>query len=65
MLYSLKRELRLCLVTCKLFSECKIFSSENIFRKGKYFLVSSCILKIVLENIFKCLVIFWKMQIFY
>ena len=31
------RILRLCLVTCKIFSECKIFSIENILRKGKYF----------------------------
>ena len=38
------------MATCKLFSKCKIFSGENIFGKGKYFLVFSCILKIVLEN---------------
>ena len=41
-----------------LFSEYKIFSSANIFGKGKYFLVFGCILKIVLKNIFKCLVTF-------
>ena len=40
----------LCLAICKLFSKYKIFSGENIFGKGKYFLVFSCILKIVLEN---------------
>ena len=50
--------LRLCLATYKLFSEYKIFSGANIFGKGKYFLVFCCILKIVLENIFKCLVTF-------
>ena len=50
--------LRLRLVTCKLFSKCKIFSGKNIYRKGKYFQVFDCILKIVLKNIFKCLVTF-------
>ena len=50
--------LRLCLATCKLFSEYKIFSSANIFGKGKYFLVFGYILKIILEFIFKCLVHF-------
>ena len=25
------------MVECKIFFKCKIFSSENIFRKGKYF----------------------------
>ena len=29
--------LRLCLATCKIFFEGKIFSGENIFGKGKYF----------------------------
>ena len=29
--------LRLCLVRCKLFFECKIISVESILRKGKYF----------------------------
>ena len=48
------------LAGCKIFSRCKIFSSENIFRKRKYFLVFGCILKIILENNFLCLVIFWK-----
>ena len=37
---------RLCLV------ECKIFSGENIFGKGKYFQVFGCIPKNTLENIF-------------
>ena len=41
-----------------LFSECKIFSNENIFGKGKYFQVFNCIMKIVLENVFRCLVAF-------
>ena len=49
-----KRRLRLCLF------QCKIFSDENIFEKGKYFLVFGCIVKIILENNFQCLVIFWK-----
>ena len=44
--------LRLCLVEYKIFFECKIFSSENIFRKGKYFQVFGCISKNALENIF-------------
>ena len=48
----------LCLAICKLFFEYKIFLSENIFEKGKYFLVFGYILKIVLENIFWCLVTF-------
>ena len=33
---------------------------KNIFRKGKYFLVFGCILKIILENNFQCLVTLWK-----
>ena len=50
--------LRLCLVECKIFFECKIFLGENIFGKGKYFQVFGCIMKIVLENVFMCLVAF-------
>ena len=50
--------LRLHLVTCKIFFECKIFSGENIFGKRKYFQVFGCFMKIVLENVFKCLVAF-------
>ena len=46
--------LRLCLV------QCKIFSKNDIFGKGKYFQVFGCIMKIVLENIFMHLVTFWK-----
>ena len=52
--------LRLCLFQCKIFSGCKIFLVENIFKKRKYFLVFGCIVKIILENNFQCLVIFWK-----
>ena len=48
----------LCLFWCKIFFGCKIFSGENIFGKGKYILVFGCILKIMLENNFQCLVIF-------
>ena len=44
--------LRLCLV------QYKIFSKNDIFGKGKYFQVFGCIMKIVLENIFMCLVTF-------
>ena len=44
--------LRLCLV------QCKIFSENAIFGKEKYFQVIGCIMKIVLENIFMCLVTF-------
>ena len=40
--------------------QCKIFSDESIFGKGKNFLVFGCILKIILENNFQCLVTFWK-----
>ena len=43
-------QLRLRLVECKIFFECKIFSGkENIF---------GCIMKIVLKNVFMCLVAF-------
>ena len=45
---------------CKIFSGCKIISGENIFGKGKYFQVFGCIMKIILENIFKYLVGLWK-----
>ena len=38
----------------------KIFSRNAIFRKGKYFQVFDCIMKIVVKNIFMCLVLFWK-----
>ena len=43
-------EYSLCLATCKIFSDCK--------GKGKYFQMLGCILKIALENIFKCFVAF-------
>ena len=46
--------LRLRLAICKIFSKCKIFSGENIFEKEKYFQMFSCIMKIVLENVFRC-----------
>ena len=52
--------LKLHLVKCKIFFKCKIFSGESIFGKGKNFLVFGCILKIILENNFQCLVTFWK-----
>ena len=37
-----------------------LFSLNYIFGKRKYFQVFCCIMKIVLENIFMCLVTFWK-----
>ena len=40
------------------FSEMLFFGKENIFKKGKYFQVFCCIMKIVVENIFMCLVLF-------
>ena len=42
------------------FGSRKIFSGNAIFGKGKYFQVFGCIMKIVVENIFMCLVLFWK-----
>ena len=51
---------RLRLAPCT-FSKCKIFSSENIFWKRKYFQVFGNILKNALKNIFKCLAVFLKM----
>ena len=43
-----------------MFGSCKIFSRNAIFGKGKYFQVFGCIMKIVVENIFMCLVLLWK-----
>ena len=54
-------QLRFCLVQCKIFSQCKIISAENVFGKGKYFLVFGCIPKMFLKNIFMCLFLFLKM----
>ena len=48
------------IATKVVFGSCKIFSGNAIFGKGKYFQVFGCIMKIVLENIFICLVTFWK-----
>ena len=45
--------LRLCLATCKLFSECKIFLGENIFEKGKYFLLFGCIFENCIRKYFQ------------
>ena len=44
--------------SCKIFSGKYLFSGNAIFEKGKYFQVFGCIIKIVLENIFMCLVTF-------
>ena len=46
--------------TLAVFGSRKIFSENAIFGKGKYFQVFGCIMKIVLENIFWCLVVFLK-----
>ena len=54
------KKLRLCLVPVKYLPENKIFFENAIFEKGKYFQMFGCIMKIVVENIFMCLVIFWK-----
>ena len=43
-----------------MFGSRKIFSRNAIFGKGKYFQVFGCIMKIVVENIFMCLVLLWK-----
>ena len=40
------------------FTKAVFGSCKNIFEKGKYFQVFGCIMKIVLENIFMCLVTF-------
>ena len=59
----LKSDIRLCLVECKIFSEGKIFSSENIFGKGKYFQVFGCVAKNALENPFlSCFSHFLRIQ---
>ena len=52
--------LRLRLVGCKIFSKCKIFSGVKYFQERKIFSSFGCIMKIVLENVFMCLVAFWK-----
>ena len=44
--------------SCKIFSGKYVFSGNAIFRKGKYFQVFGCIMKIFLENIFMCLGVF-------
>ena len=54
---------RLCLVECKIFSKYKIFSGENIFGKGKYFLVFDFVLENSLKNPFlSCFSHFLKIQ---
>ena len=55
--------LRLCLFQYKIFSGCKIFSGENIFGKGKYFLVFDFVLENSLKNPFlSCFSHFLKIQ---
>ena len=46
------------LIIQAVFGSRKIFSRNAIFGKGKYFQVFGCIMKIVVENIFMCLVLF-------
>ena len=53
-----KFSLRLCLVAVNYFSENKYFPEILSSGKGKYFQVFGCIMKIVVENIFMCLVLF-------
>ena len=43
-----------------MFSECTIFSSENILRKGKHFLLFDCVVEIMPKNYFLCLVLHVK-----
>ena len=43
-----------------MFSECKIFSIENILHKGKHFLLFDYVVEITLENYFLCLVLVVK-----
>ena len=51
------------MVECQIFSEGKIFSSENIFKKGKYFQVFGCVAKNALENPFlSCFSHFLRIQ---
>ena len=42
----------------KIFFGKYLFSGNAIFGKGKYFQMFGCIMKIVVENIFMCLVLF-------
>ena len=51
---------RLCLVPVKYFPENKYFPKMLFSGKENIFQVFGCIMKIVVENIFMCLVLFWK-----
>ena len=56
--------LSLCLTICKTFSECKIFSVENILCKRKHFLLFDYVMEITPENYFLCLLLDVKKYIF-
>ena len=60
MFFSLTLVLGCVWFNVKYFPENKYFAKNAIFGKGKYFQVFGCIMKIVIENIFMCLVTFWK-----
>ena len=47
-----------------MFSKSKIFSDENILRKGKHFLLFDCVVEITPENFFLCLILDVKKSIF-
>ena len=49
---------------CKMFSECKIFSVENILCKRKHFLLFDYVMEITPENYFLCLLLDVKKYIF-
>ena len=51
---------RLCSASCKMFSSYKIFLSENFLCKRKYFLLFDCIVEIMQENYFLCLILHVK-----
>lgn len=49
--------LRLCLATCKIIFECKIFSVESILQKGKHFHLCGCVLGNTPQKYLWCLVL--------
>ena len=53
-------QLRPCLAQCIIFSKYKILLGENFLCKGKYFLLLDCIVEIMQENYFLCLILHVK-----
>ena len=49
----------------KMFFEYKIFSVENILRKGKYFLLFDCVVEITPDNYFLCFFLDVKKSLFF